>query len=1024
MKALKKLKKKLNNQGSSIVMVIVALAFIGIIVGSLLTAAGAAYTLKRQELNAKDNFYYVEQAMQEIYTGVGMQTIEEMKSAYSYTIENMVRFDTELGTYKTISDEEANRMFKDEFMKRIMQSDYFKRGAADLALTLQDYITNKTVKVDADKLSIVRDKDSITLKDVTVTRNHEYSTNAGGDYTQTISADIVISEPDFDVSFNVIDTDYSALFDYALIADMGVEIAQDASSPGLSIAGNIYAASDYYNKSYNDTIVAHKDAKKEDFKLTGDTGLTYENSSVDENGNVRHNVVSKDYVYSENGENKPRKISYEFSNITNKDASDLKDGYVNDNALNPKYRIGEDISEHAPFDGENDHSHYSGLYIDASKVSIQANTIIVPGSISVMNQSDLAVYGRGDATSNPQVWADEIVLGGTSKLDENKKYKGSSAIFRADVFVRDDTQLDADGASFAIAGSYYGFGDGTSRDSRKFVSTVEDSKVTVGGEEVSYKSVFQYVDENGKVFNRGHYNSSSIAINGQNASLDFSYTKDMYIAGRAFVEFSKYGEDKYNENKTVKSTTYTYNPMADGKTNFIRDYKTGESIAYKTSQVMYNVSSWTLIPKDSSEDSFDQVVIPEKLDVATIGLYVDGKNATPQNIDCLGAFFPKAVFAGNIPVTKQNIQGKDYYFIDFDKAWSIMEAAKKTNVTAQDTLNKFESVDNYKKEYAQDYSLWANPDYYNNDSPAAELIVLSDYPNFEYGDVKMDNSQYYYAVQVGDDEVKVPVTKYSSGVITVNAGNTFTMTAVDNTDKVAALLGDDATYLPYQSVDDVKLDNKEVEALHYSDELETEYNLIKWNLAHFKSGDSEESFVKDVVAEYGEAAITPINKYIHMNKISDANGSHVDNKVVSDGATKYRIWASPDDIKISGAAALTGIIIAKGDVSFGDDVKSFTGMIISGGKIYVGKNMTNIAAAPATCREILRQCLRQNSDSECNFFINLFNGYEIDPAEGDNPGAGTTSVTPMVSVNSIGFSDIVSMENWTKSLGGAYKDED
>ena len=251
MKVIKKLKRKLNNQGSSIVMVIVALAFIGIIVGSLLTAAGAAYTLKRQELNAKDNFYYVEQAMQEIYTGVGMQTIEEMKSAYSYTIENMVRFDTDLGTYRTISDDEANIMFKQEFMNRVMKSDYFKRGASDLAIVLQSYVTDPNILVDQSKLSIIRNKDSIILKDVTVTRNHTYGTHASGDYTQTISADIVISEPDFTVSFNTIDTDYSAIFEYAMVADMGVEIRRGPDKSGLSIAGNIYAASDYYNKSYH-----------------------------------------------------------------------------------------------------------------------------------------------------------------------------------------------------------------------------------------------------------------------------------------------------------------------------------------------------------------------------------------------------------------------------------------------------------------------------------------------------------------------------------------------------------------------------------------------------------------------------------------------------------------------------------------------------------------------------------------------------------------------------------------------------
>ena len=56
MKKLRKKLRKLNNSGSSIVMVIVALAFLAIIVGSLLSAAGYAYKLKFQDLNSKNNY--------------------------------------------------------------------------------------------------------------------------------------------------------------------------------------------------------------------------------------------------------------------------------------------------------------------------------------------------------------------------------------------------------------------------------------------------------------------------------------------------------------------------------------------------------------------------------------------------------------------------------------------------------------------------------------------------------------------------------------------------------------------------------------------------------------------------------------------------------------------------------------------------------------------------------------------------------------------------------------------------------
>jgi hypothetical protein len=66
-------------------MVIVSIAFVAIIVGALLSAAAYAYRLKLTNKNAKDNFYYVEQAMQEIYAGVGSKTVESLYDAYTYT---------------------------------------------------------------------------------------------------------------------------------------------------------------------------------------------------------------------------------------------------------------------------------------------------------------------------------------------------------------------------------------------------------------------------------------------------------------------------------------------------------------------------------------------------------------------------------------------------------------------------------------------------------------------------------------------------------------------------------------------------------------------------------------------------------------------------------------------------------------------------------------------------------------------------------------------------------------------------
>ncbi|MBO5426065.1 MAG: hypothetical protein J6A25_11190, partial [Lachnospiraceae bacterium] len=465
MKKIKNLFKKLNNRGSSIVMVIVSLGFIGIVIGALVAAAGYAYRLKLQNLNAKDNFYYVEQAMQEIYAGVGANTIEEMKEAYTYTVENMVRFDPTIGTYVTLDDEEANKMFKKRFMENIKGSPYFSQGNDQLATVLESYITNETVDLDNSKIVlavqevVVQEatadtpaitREEIVIKNVTLTRIQDYDNVTGGTYTQTISADIVISEPDFAVKFNNMTTDYSAIFEYAIIGDMGIQIV---NNDGVDILGNIYAASDFYNKSYN--------------------------------ANTSLEAADQKHTYTANGV----EYSYNITPVTSKKAEVVDaEGTVTGTDYVNQMLDATNVASYK-YDGENTYSMNSGLYISNSSVNIMADRVIVPGTVAVMDSSDILVYGSAGVIA--EVWADNIVLGGSSVVTPKSTgstevdYNGSEAIFSADLYVRDDTEINAKGAKFTLHGSYYGYGNSTSKDTRVFVPTVATAEAA-GGESDTY----------------------------------------------------------------------------------------------------------------------------------------------------------------------------------------------------------------------------------------------------------------------------------------------------------------------------------------------------------------------------------------------------------------------------------------------------------------------------------------------------------------------------------------------------------
>ena len=945
--------KKLNNHGSSIVMVVVALGFIGIIIGALLSAAGSAYKLKVQNKNSKNNFYYVEQAMQEIYAGIGSNTIEEMKAAYAYTVENMVRFEPNIGTYITISDDEANEMFKDKFMQNILESDYFAQGDIALANALEGYISNDTVKLDKTKLSLQVESDRIVIKDVTLTRVQDYDKSSGaGTYVQTISTDIVISEPDFKVRFNNMVSDYSGIFEYALVGDMGVQIA---NNDGLKINGNVYASADYYNKTYN--------KKPADGEST-----VFDSTAKDDKGNPKY--------------------SFNLSPVTGKDPADLTDsskGYVN----KEKDSSGKNLT----YDGENVYSMNSGLFMTNSNVTIIGDRVIVPGTVAVMDSSDLTVFGSAGEVS--EVWADNIVLGGSTKItpkdpgDTSKgvNYEGSTALFGGNLYVRDDTELNAKGSNLTIHGSYYGYGNSTSKDTRVFVDTVN-------------KRNFQIITNNGTVTtteNRGHYNSSSIVINGEYSKLDLSETKKLFLAGRAYIELSKKVDGKTSDDGKKYSETFTYAPTyenANKETVFVRDYKTAESISIKSNQVMYNITSLGTVSK--------RTIGGKEYDVISLS----GK---PNAQLLFKKYFPEVIFGSNVPCVKEVVDSKEVYLIDFKNGYKLLNEIKDSTGTTYTTeqktaattaLNGIDSENDYTLKFAMDYV-----EHVTNVAET-ELKDITTYDEFDAGTVVIGDTTPDPA-DVNNTAAKI----YSSGAITTKNGSTFTMVTNNDGDVLEGLLGSN-TYKDdyiYNASDNTY--SYAENAFLLSKDLETEYNYIKWNLDHNKEAVEEKAYVQSMITEKGES-ITPIHKYIIMSKV---------NKVFPTMTTDtgYKVFISNGDIKVADGnnKSISGIVIAKGDVDFSDKVESFEGMIIAGGKIYIGENLKSLVASPNVCRGVLRDLIVDGSDAAIEM-LNVFKEYENYKADGTG-GPGNVD-NEQISIDTIDYSQVVSMTNWMKNVGGVY----
>lgn len=1042
MKKLKKLLKKLkNNAGSSIVMVVVSVAFIGIIVGALLAAAVQSYRLKLQELNSRDNFYYVEQALNEIYAGVGSQTVEDLQDAYVYTVENMVEYDLVKGRYVTKSQEEAQKMFSKEFYRQLQNNPFFKVGLDDLKTKLESYVSNDTVKVNADRMQVVdyldddNNKVGKVIKNITLSRTQEYSrSNANGVFTQSITTDIVIGNPDFKVLFDSVENDDPNIFKYALVADMGVEV--DQPTVPLTIAGNVYAAADYYNKQYNES--------------------TWDSSVKDKD----KKLVSSDTYDVEQEDGKTVNIAelYTHGSVTSKSAEGEKTSpsYTYFNKYATQTNNTEVAGTNDYYDGATIKSKYSGFYVNGSQVSIMADTVVVPGTMAVMDKGSLSIYGKkGSKTDEAEIWTDNVVLDGYSTVKETTAkdgtvtttYNGAEAILKADMYVKDDTEVNAAGASFQITGSYFGYGDSTEKDTRKFTPVVDAENFQI---EVTDAA------GNKKTENRGHYNSSAIIVNGEQSTLNLAQTKTLFLAGRTYIELSKdvnsvdgtVREDDQVVN-TVKDT-YAYHPtdynpeMPDAmrteanKTTTVRDYKMGESISLKSNQEAYIPVTYNGIPKLAKNDKGE-----------SLGYYLAELPPALKGSTLFEKYFPDAQFEGKVPCVLQEISGKKYYYYDFETAYMQTEVLYRARVMAgqmtsaeYDTwLKEFPSAQYFAAGFIEDYD--AELEMHRKfvaasnkaglvDSTIAEYLVdIGDYEDFDAGNIILPDAEL-------DDTVSI----YSSGAITTKKDTTFSIVRADDTDALTKLLTSDSLKDMDEgnkwagSVDASGKDTQYTDAYQLSNDLEMEYEFMKWNLGHYSENPSldsvtlannsvEKKYIKDVVnnEDLGDASITPINKFLDMSLITaktnitpNISGGDAGTSVL-DLASGYSVWVSNDDVTIKAKkedkGEVRGVVITKGDVYFDttaeNGVTDFEGVIISGGKIYVAGNVKTITSSAEICRAVLRECML-NSDANSKFILQLFRGYEPDDKATDS------DATEAKSIDMIDYTDVVSFDNWMKNV--------
>lgn len=249
--------KKLNNNGSTLILAVVGAAFVLILATVMLALTSTNVMLKSMDYQSKKSFYSVETAVDEIYSGVGQLSVEALADAYEATIGNLAsKPGNESGN--DLANAELKELFFENTWTRIINGgavvpnvtdcSYFGSDADAVKAiinTLKTYVTNSTstnVKITDSLTSAVKaDKTNakITISDVVVTY-----INPETNVFSSVTVDIVIGYPEWDMDFLTSRNTLKTFLDYGLISDKEIDFGSTSDTYMGTVKCGVYAGAD------------------------------------------------------------------------------------------------------------------------------------------------------------------------------------------------------------------------------------------------------------------------------------------------------------------------------------------------------------------------------------------------------------------------------------------------------------------------------------------------------------------------------------------------------------------------------------------------------------------------------------------------------------------------------------------------------------------------------------------------------------------------------------------------------------
>lgn len=455
--------RKLNNEGSSLVTIILCLIFVSMLGMLILDVTFFNVRIKQKEQIEKAAFYHNETALNEITTGITQAAIESIQESYIEVLEVYATSEyqkVDYSTGKTVSDEAKIMDYyytrcTEHFKEKLGLPAIGKTDSEQLSQLMKQFVVSNvghiTVEQTANFLiqtvsgSTYAEKEAI-ISDVQVVFHKDGRSS-------TISTDLVVAFPALD--FTALET-VNRSFDlpykeYAIIAEGGI-LTENGTS---TITGNVYAG--------DAGIVSNMDDTK--LFLYGNElitrgSLTAKNRSRIQVGSLKErvNVWAKDLVTEAD-------TSYTLSPTTllldgKSKYSTSKYGvncYIEDDLmLNAAY---SDVSI------EGDYIGYST--VDAASPNESGSSIVINGA-----QSKLKIAG------------DILALGGYSYISFQQNLLGDEnrSIFQFDETSAEEKALILTGESVGIK-------------SNQYLYLVPDSYMVTKSNPIPYAEYANYVEK-------------------------------------------------------------------------------------------------------------------------------------------------------------------------------------------------------------------------------------------------------------------------------------------------------------------------------------------------------------------------------------------------------------------------------------------------------------------------------------------------------------------------------------------------